>query len=166
VCGFSIDHLTGKVTSQLQTNKWKKHSELLHSSNVSLFKKRWNASFTHNGIANVGELVRFTISYGERTTVKTRMHDTKLIFAYIPEIVGSGTSIFTPGLVPCSGMCLLSPGSIDYGHPYPVLDEWVKHTFVYRRASNCRYCNQPTSFGEVICVNCYSSRGGDWRNFI
>ena len=167
ICGFSTDHLTGKLTSHFQKIKWKEHTELLHGSGVSLFGKNWNASFTHNGIANVEELVRFTVSFGEVTSIKSsRGQDNKILFSYIPEIVGSGTNIFNPGLVPCSGVCIVSPDSINYGHPYPVLDEWVKLRFVYQRQSSCRFCGRNTSFGEVICINCYNSHGNDWRKYI
>lgn len=164
-CGFSVDHLTGKSLSQsqFQQTKWNKHNELLYGSGISLHGGNWNASFTNNGNAALDELVRFTISYGDSGTIGPRQHP--LRFAYIPEIIGSGTRITTIGTVACSGVCIVSPGSVNYGHGYPVMDDWVQKNFSGMKSS-CRLCSRPTSFGEVICSDCYDSNGADWRKFI
>src|SRR4051794_30335622 len=75
-CGFSIDALANRGTSDFQKNKTGKHTDLLYGRNIHLDKKEeFNASFDFNGAAKLDELVRFAITYGDWTTVKSREHD-------------------------------------------------------------------------------------------
>ncbi len=167
-CGFSLDHLNGRQLSDWQRQKWKKHQELLQGSNISLHGGKWNASFTHNGNAALEDLVRFTISYGDTQVLSSPRGNNQnpVYLAYIPEIIGSGLAIATPGLVPCSGLCIVSPSSIQYGHTYPILDDWMQDHFS-GLGSSCRLCHTPTAFGEVFCMQCYSGyANGDWQKLL
>jgi len=64
-CGFTIDALAGRGTSSFQQKKWKEHTELLYGGTVSLFGKEYNASFDYKGIANLDDMVRFAITFGD-----------------------------------------------------------------------------------------------------
>ena len=168
-CGFTLDHLTGKRLSGFQTQKWHKHRELLSGANISLHGGDWNASFTHNGDAALEELVRFTITFGDAEFVTSARgnHQNPVLLAYVPEVIGSGSAITAPGMVPCSGVCIISPHSLDYGHPYPAMDDWIHATFPTRQQSLCKICGQQTAFAEVICGDCYANHAGsDWRNLL
>jgi hypothetical protein len=112
-------------------------------------------------------IVRFTLTYGDKTTLQAARgnHQNQIVIAYIPERIGSGTAVHFPGTVPCSGICLISPQSDNYGHSFPVIDEWVQNTFSGRQSS-CRICGQVTDFAQPICSTCYSEQHFDWRNYL
>ena len=56
--------------------KDQQHCELLTTGTVSLFKKTYNGSFMHNGVALLPDLIRFGSTYGSRTTVFGSLKDT------------------------------------------------------------------------------------------
>lgn len=162
-CGFNILGLAGIGTSSFQQKKWNQHTGILYGRNVSLYGKEFNASFDYNGYAQLKDLVQFTIMYGDRAQLPSTHgnHTNDVILSYVPEVIGSGTSIHSPGNVPCSGLCLISPGSSQYAHSFPVLDEWVQQQ-LNGHSSSCRICGGATSFAQPICAQCYRQHG-DWR---
>ena len=166
-CGFTIDDLSGKSTEQWIIGKDKQHRELLTYGTVTLFKKEYNASFTHDGIVKLTELVRFCITFGSRTTVNSAHggHPTDIILAFVPEVIGSGTSIIERGLVPCSGIVLMSPGSMNHGHSFPALQSYVTNTFASLKDA-CKECGKPTDFGQPFCADCYTQHTIDWLTLI
>lgn len=166
-CGFTIDDLSGQSTEPWIIKKDQQHRELLTSGTVSLFKKQYNASFTHNGVAMLPDLVRFGITYGSRTTITSMHggHPTDIILAFVPEVIGSGMSIFQAGLVPCSGVMMMSPGSMNHGHSFPTLQQYVASAFGALK-DKCKECGDPTDFGQPFCGVCYARYKLDWTKLI
>jgi hypothetical protein len=165
-CGFDIGHLSGKSLSDFQKRKWDKHTELLTGNSISLYGGAFNASFDHNGTAKLDDLLRFTLGFGEMASLPARgSRSNDIRIAFIPETIGSGTSIYAQGLMACSGICVVSPASLQFGHPFPVLDNWVNQTFL-GQASTCRFCGTSTSFGVPFCPGCFARNGGDWTRFL
>ena len=68
-CAFTIDGLAGMGTSSFQSRKDQQHRDLLFGRSVNLYNKQFNASFDYYGNAELPDVVRFAISYGDRTTV-------------------------------------------------------------------------------------------------
>src|SRR5258706_15563014 len=69
-CTFDISALAGRGTTSFQVFKWNKHADLLQGRDIQLQSGEiYNASFDYNGHANLDDLVRFTITYGDRTTL-------------------------------------------------------------------------------------------------
>lgn len=167
-CDFNLDALAGKGTTSFQVLKWQKHSDLLQGQNIQLGPGEvYNASFNYNGYAKLDDIVRFTITYGDRVTLPAAhgKYQNPVIISYIPEQLGAGTAIHFPGTVPCSGICLVSPQSDIYAHSYPVIDQWVQETFP-GASSDCRICGASTAFGQPICEKCYAERDSSWENFL
>jgi len=164
-CGFDLSHLDGTSLSAHQVGKRDKHNSLITGSGLSLHGGEFNASFTHAGNGSLTELLRFTVSFGDIGVVPSAHggHSNEVRIAYVPEIIGSGVSLYQHGEVACSGVCIISPASFNFGHPYPVLDEWVQRQFSEAN-SVCKRCKQTaTVFGEVFCRDCYDEIGDDWR---
>lgn len=168
-CGFDIDHLTGIKLSQFQVRKWDEHSQLITGQNISLFGKEYNCSFDYNGISNISDLVTYTINYGTDVNIPSNRgaHVNPVKISFIPEIIGSGTSVYynAGDTFPCSGCCVISPVSIDYGHPFPILRDWVIQEFGTQK-STCFICGKDVDFGLSICNECYEKKGGDWHEFL
>jgi hypothetical protein len=167
-CPFNLSALAGRGTTSFQYLKWKKHSDLLQGQNIQLAKgETYNTSFNFKGYAQLDDIVRFTVTFGDRTTLPSSRgaHQNPVIISYIPEQLGAGTAIYLPGTIPCSGICLISPQSDIYAHSFPVIDDWVQATFP-GETSYCRICNAPTAFGQPICAECYAERDSDWHNFV
>lgn len=166
-CAFNIDGLAGLGTSSFQARKDQQHRDLLFGRNVSLYNKQFNASFDYYGIAELPDIVRFAISYGDRTTVLSTHgnHPTPLIVSYIPAVIGSGTSIYNPGNLPCSGICLMSPASVNYSHSFPVLDDYVRTAF-NGLSGACRACGVATGFAQPFCSVCYQQQSFDWKKWL
>jgi len=167
-CPFNLSALAGCGTTSFQVLKWNKHSDLLQGRNIQLAKGEiYNASFNYSGFAQLEDIVRFTVTFGDRTTLPSPHggYQNPVIISYIPEQLGAGTAIHFPGTVPCSGICLVSPQSDSYAHSFPVIDEWVQATYS-TNVSFCRFCKTPTAFGQPICADCYAERGSDWKIFI
>ncbi len=166
-CPFTIDGLAGMGSSSFQVTKDQQHRDLLSGRNVSLYKKQFNASFDYYGDAELPDLVRFAISYGDRTTVKSSHgnHPTQLIVSYIPSIIGSGTSIYAPGNLPCSGICLMSPASANFSHSFPVLDDYVR-SMSSGLIGTCRECGATNGFAQPFCSACYLKKSFDWKNWL
>ena len=165
-CGFNVSELAGMGTSSFQVRKWNEHTDIIQDRNIDLYGKQYNASFDYNGTAMLQDLVRFTISYGDRISLpSSRGYTEQYIIAYIPEPIGAGTAIHFPRAVPCSGICLISPSSPRYAHPIPVIDEWATRKFA-RFSSTCRFCGAPASVGQIVCPNCYIPYAGDWRTLL
>ena len=164
-CGYSFGHLVCPTSPQAQ-NKMADHTQLLTRGSISLGgKPECNASFDYYGITNLNDLVRFTITYGHRTQVSSGPGRTpsNVIASFIPEIIGSGVSRYTTDYQPCSGMCLISPASTTWGHPFPMLDQWATAKFA-GQTGTCFRCGTPTPFAQPICPKCYGEIGNDWRN--
>lgn len=166
-CGFSVAHLAGQSLSDFQNGKWDKHTELLRGQNISLHSGDYNASFDHVGSGSLGELVRFALSYGHESEVPANRgpHVNPVRIAYIPQVIGSGISAYTSTPIACSGVCIISPGSLEYGHAYPVLNQWVQEEFA-GKSGQCAFCGTPTAFGHPICQKCYEDRDGDWTKLL
>lgn len=166
-CGFSVSTLAGQGTSSFQQKNWKEHTDLLYGGTVGLYGKKYNASFNYKGVANLEDMVRFTITYGDTATIKDSrgIHDTQVILAYFPEVLGSGSAIYYHQMVPCSGLMVMSPSSLDHSHVFPVIDDWVQGTFPGRQSS-CRLCGRPTDFGQPICADCYASGNNQWTELL
>lgn len=168
-CGFSLEHLSDKKLSGFQKLKKDKHSDLLFGRKIQLYGSPYNASFDSYGDANLEDLIRFTISYGHRTKLPSKggRHENEIVVAFIPEIIGSGVSIYdvTYAPVTCSGVAIISPTSEIYGHGFPVLDDWVHDRFKTEKGQ-CVSCGVQTAFGHSFCHKCYEARGQDWRKFL
>lgn len=167
-CDFDLTGLAGRGTSTFQAKKWQKHSDIYFGRGIQLQPGEiYNASFDYNGVANLDDIVRFTITFGEKMFLPNLGNriQTSGIISYIPEIIGSGTAIHFPGMVPCSGICLVSPASKDYSHSFPIIDEWVQRYFS-GVTSVCKRCGTSTDFGQPICSKCYQETGFDWRQYI
>lgn len=164
-CGYSFGHLVTPTSPEAQ-NKMADHTQLLTRGTISLGgKPECNASFDYYGVANLTDLVRFTITYGHRTQVSSGpgRAPSNVIAAFIPEIIGSGVTRYTTDYQPCSGMLLISPASTKWGHPFPMLEQWATSKFS-GQAATCFRCNNPTPFAQPVCPKCYGELGQDWRN--
>lgn len=163
-CGFSFSHLVAPTSTEAQ-GKMADHTQLFTRGTVSLGKKpEFNASFDYYGVTNLTDLVRFTITYGHRAQVSSgpgRL-PSDVIAAFVPEIIGSGVSRYSTDYQPCSGLCIVSPASTKWGHPFPVLDTWVSSKFS-GQFGTCYRCGSTTPFAQSICSRCYSEIGNDWR---
>ena len=166
-CGFNIDQLAGKQTNSFQSTKWNEHTDLIQARGIQLYGKDYNASFDFNGMAKIEDLVRFTLSFGDSVQLSSRSgrYQNLHIFSYVPEIVGSGTSVFQVGDVPCSGVSLVSADSAEHGHTYPFIDDWIRTKFA-DESSNCRFCGKQTSFAQPVCSDCYRSMNWDWTTYL
>jgi hypothetical protein len=168
-CGFSIEHLAGKKLSDFQKQKKDKHSDLLLGREIQLHGSNYNASFDNYGDASLEDLMRFTMSYGHHARLprKGGRPENEIVVAFIPDIIGSGVSIYdvTYAPVACSGVAIISPASETYGHGFPALDDWVRDNFKTENGS-CVSCRTQTTFGHPLCHKCYESKGLDWRNFL
>jgi hypothetical protein len=162
-CSFDIDHLIGVGLTPFQQEKWNEHRELLYGGTLTLHGKPYNASFNHNGEAKIELLTRFVISYGHEGNLPSPHggYINAVRVAYVPEIVGSGASVETVDNVPVSGLCIISPQSVEFGHSFPAMTSWVSGTFGNEPAY-CKFCGRPTQFGLVICDACYSNGYNDW----
>jgi hypothetical protein len=167
VCGFDVGHLDGTSLNSFQQKKLEKHSSLITAGSVTLAGGDYNASFTFTGAMVLPDLVRFAIGYGEPATLPSvaGRAPSEVRVAYVPWIIGEGVSLYQPGTVACSGICIVSPQSMAYGHPYPVLDAWVQLRFG-NGPSTCRLCGATTVFGETVCNACYDRLGRDWRRLL
>ncbi|MCY3016296.1 MAG: hypothetical protein NT171_16610 [Planctomycetota bacterium] len=166
-CAFTIDGLTGMGTSSFQSRKDQQHRDLLFGRSVNLYGKQFNASFDFYGNAELPDVIRFAISYGDRTTVMSTHgnHPTLLIVSYIPAVIGSGNSIYSPGNLPCSGICLMSSASMNYSHSFPVLDDYVRSMF-NGLSGACHACGVTTGFAQPFCSTCYQRQSFDWKKWL
>jgi len=165
-CGFTIDHLSGKRLSDFQQRKFEQHNELLYSDTISL-DGEYNASFTHKGNEQLEDLINFTISYGDRVILPSARgtYHNPAIISYVPEIIGSGTTIYNIGYLPCSGICIVSPQSYIFGHPFPVIDSWVGRNFE-GIISKCKICGREVNIGQPMCRKCYRRYDNNWKNIL
>ncbi len=165
-CGADLSHLDGTALNSWQQDKWDEHTTLVSGNNVPLLRKGWNCSFDVVGHSKIQKLVEFTLNYGNWYTVNSREHTNDVCITFIPEIIGSGVSRYTTvGPMPVSGCCIISPRSLDYGHPFPVLSDWVISKFG-SIPSHCRLCGKPTIAGISVCWDCYSAAGNDWTTLL
>lgn len=165
-CDFNINGLAGRGTSDFQRSKYQEHNDIPSGRKIDLYDKEINASFDYNGSASLDDLVRFALSYGDRATIQpaNRPYTTDRIVAYVPEIIGSGTSLIDTGPIPCSGVVLISPASRTHSHAYPAIDTYVQSAFADHSGS-CKSCGTPVRFGFPFCDTCYP-KYGDWRKLI
>jgi hypothetical protein len=168
-CGLSLDHLDGTAASTFQTQKWNEHTDLVSGNSVGLYGKDWNCSFDSTGYSKISDLVEFTINYGQKLHLPSNRgnHTNDVMVAFIPEIIGSGVSTHYATLSnqPCSGCCVISPSSVQFGHSFPVLHDWVSQTWQGNQ-TNCRRCNKSTHVGLTICWECYQALGEDWTQLL
>jgi hypothetical protein len=165
-CGLWIEHLIGLTGNSFQRARWSDHTTLITGNNVNLGTKDYNASFNYIGVGNIDDLVKFTMLFGHDATLTNgRGIATLYRVAYLTEIVGSGSSIYFPGLAPCSGVCVISPNSEDYGHTYPILSGWVASRFGHVFGT-CRICGCQTPFAIIICSACSSGLNFDWNKML
>lgn len=170
-CRKGIDHLDGTTPSISFIKKYKEHTDLIGGSGINLYGKTMNCSFDHIGVAKLSDLVEFTMNFGHEATVLSLHggHPTPVRVAYIPQVFGRGAKKSDPYTlisgIPCSGCCVMSPCSIIYGHPFPVITEWVSDKFA-TSSGNCSVCGVVTSFGMGVCGRCYSSHGYDWQSML
>ncbi|MGH3639636.1 MAG: hypothetical protein ACRDUX_11495 [Mycobacterium sp.] len=125
-----------------------------------------NASFDLRGLAKLSDLVRFTLMFGDRATLPSRRYANPAIFAYIPEPIGAGTVLHQVGTIACSGICVVSPQSIEFRHAFPVVAEWVDQKYGHDPGGGCRLCSAPTAFAQPVCGRCYNDIGGDWSRLV
>ncbi len=163
-CGFNASHLSGTHLTDFQQRKYEKHTVLLTGSNIPLGPgQSYNASFDHSGDALLGDLVRFAVTYGDKGYVDSVHggHKVQVRAAFVPEIIGTGTSYCSSGGIACSGVCLIAPQSFQWGHPIPMLDEWVAERFRGVEGT-CASCGTNTPFGTAFCESCLGDIGYDW----
>jgi hypothetical protein len=167
VCGQGIEHLDGTSLSAWNKSHWKQHTSLLTGSAIPLEGKEYQGSFDTVGYSKMSKLVEFTLNYGQWFTVKNRGHTNHVCLSFVPEIIGSGVSIYLPPneIQPASGFCLMSPQSKKHGHPYPVLDDWVSQKFSGIQG-HCRLCGKSTQAGRTICLKCFAENENDWMRFL
>ena len=166
-CEFSLSSIAAGGSTRWQQKKWGEHTDLLSGRQVSLHGKTHNASFDYKGVAKLEDLLRFTLTFGDRIELPSPRgnHNNPVIITYIPEPIGSGTNICNPSLVPCSGVCLISPQSSEWVHTFPVMDDWVQNKFA-SHTSSCRLCGHQTAFAHPICARCYTECNGDWMLYL
>lgn len=168
-CGFTLDHLSGKKLSDFQKQKREKHTDLLFERDIQLYGSNYNASFDNYDDANFKDLIRFILSYGHHAKLPSggARKANRIVVAFIPKIVGYGVSSYDTCYdpVPCSGVGIISPASQNYGHGFPVLDDWIQKAFKTERGY-CDSCGVPTAFGHPFCHKCYEICRRDWRNFL
>ena len=168
-CGVDLSHLNGATSSSFQTRKWGEHLDLLSGANVDLHGKEWNCSFDISGYGKISDIVEFTLNYGQKLYLPANRgnHVNEVYLAFIPEIIGSGVSTHYATLQtePCSGCCVISPTSLNYGHPFPILYDWVSQQWPTTGAT-CHFCNRTTHVGLTICWDCYQKNGGNWTTFL
>ncbi len=168
-CGANLNHLNGQSFSNFQRNKWNEHTDLIQGyQQVQLYDKNWNCSFDTTGTSKINDIVKFTINYGQKLSLQSNRgnHVNEAYLSFIPEIIGQGTSsqYTTLSTVTCSGCCIISPQSINYGHPFPVLIDWVKQTWS-SESSQCYKCGKKTHVGLQICGECYQ-KIGNWEKLL
>jgi ribosomal protein L37E len=168
-CGVDISHLDGTALSSWQRKKWKEHTSLVTGSYIPLKGKDWNCSFDIVGYSKIPQIVEFTLNYGQWFSLPSTHggHTNDVCITFIPEIIGSGVSkhYTTLGPMPVSGCCVISPDSMQYGHPFPVLYDWVNIKFG-GASSVCRLCGTETPVGLSVCWDCYDRNGNDWTRLL
>jgi len=165
-CDFNIDALTGKTTSSFQAIKWNEHTDILQGRDIELYGKEFNASFDYNGFTKLEDLIRFTITYGDRGKIQSQRgnNENDIIVGFIPEIIGSGTAIYVNSEVPCSGVVIISPQSEMYAHSFPAIDQWINNKFL-GHIGCCKLCGKEMPFGHTICNECYE-KYNNWLKLI
>ena len=164
-CGFTTDHLVHPISPEAK-KKMLDHTQLLVRDTVELGgRPAFNASFDYYGHANLDELVRYTVTFGHRTEVSSGpgRQPCSVIAAYIPEVIGSGISRYSEDYMPCSGVCIISPTSAKWGHPFPMLDQFVDSK-MGSESSVCFRCGSTTPVAHPVCINCYGELGNDWKS--
>ena len=165
-CDFNIDALSGKTTSSFQKRKWNEHTDIIQGRDIQLYGKEYNASFDYNGIEKLEDLIRFTITYGDREQFKSKRgnYNNDIIIGFIPEIIGSGTAIYVNSEVACSGVVIISPQSEIYAHSFPAMDQWIDNKFLGQHGF-CKLCGNKMPFGHPICKGCYE-KNNNWLKLI
>lgn len=164
-CGLSTDSLANMGTTSFQKRKMNEHTDLLYGREIGFYGKEYNASYDYYGYANLQNLVRYAITYGARISIPNRNTYSNAILAYCPAILGTGTAMGQAEQVPCSGVCIVSPQSTDWGHSFPVIDDWVRSRYGML-SSNCVVCGASTPIGVPICERCYTASTNSWKEMI
>lgn len=168
VCGCDYGYIS-QPTSPEGIAKKEKHEELVTVGSLSYGDGpgKFNASFDYVGVASKDKLVRFALAFGHRTQVSSGpgRAPSDVALAYVPEIIGSGVATFWSGYQACSGICVISPASEKWAHPFPAMDSWIKQKDP-GLAWTCATCPRAVPFGHVFCGDCYARHGSDWRTFM
>ena len=166
-CGMDISHLDGTNLSEWNRKKLPEHTSLLSGSCVPLNGKDWNCSFDIEGYSKITEIVEFTLNYGQWFNYEFRNHINQVCLTFIPEIIGAGVSTHyaTLDAHPVSGCCIISPKSVSFGHPFPVLKDWVATQFG-GQSSICKICGNTTDLGITVCWSCYANYNNDWTKLL
>jgi hypothetical protein len=163
-CGVDIGHLNGTQNSPHQIKKWKQHLDLVEGRPINLYGKKCNCSFDSVGYSKITKVVEFTLNFGQKLQLPSSsgkyLNDVYL--AFIPEVIGSGifSNYPTSDTMPCSGTCIVSPKSIDFGHPFPALYDWVTSKWPHTSYS-CLSCGKPTHIGLPFCQDCIKQKWSD-----
>lgn len=163
-CGFNLEGLTGVTLSGWQVGKLREHTDLKYGTDIKLYGKDVNCSFSTAGFDQIEDVTRFALSFGERATIPRRGGVSNVIVSYIPEIIGYGTARGMGTSAPVSGCCLISPASEQYAHAFPAFNSWISNTFP-AATSNCRKCGKTVPFAEPFCLTCVGFIG-DWKNLV
>jgi hypothetical protein len=164
-CGFNLTGLIGLGTSSFQVEKFKQHTDLLYGTDINLYGKDLNCSFTTTGFSDLFMITRFALTFGERAELPSRsgrFHN-DVVVCYIPEIIGYGTTPTFGTSIPVSGCCLISPASETYAHSFPAFNIWIGSSFD-SKTSNCRSCGNNVPFAEPFCSSCLPKYRPDWRS--
>lgn len=164
-CGLSTENIATMGTTDFQRRKLDEHTDLLYGREIGFYGKKFNASFDYNGYTNLQNLVRYAITYGVRLSIPNRGAYSSAILAYCPAILGTGTAMGKDKQVPCTGVCIVSPQSDQWGHTFPVIDDWVNRNYGML-ASTCTICGASTHIGVPICERCYSQSTGGWEEMM
>lgn len=168
-CGADLSHLDGTALGQWQQKKWGDHTTLLTGSYIPLKGKEFNCSFDVVGYSKIPDIVEYTLNYGDKLTLPSTHggYINDVYVAFIPVIIGSGVSKHYTNLgpQPVSGCCVISPNSLQYGHPFPMLYDWVVDKFP-GITSKCRLCSKQTHLGLSVCWECYGKIGNDWKKLL
>lgn len=168
LCGCDYGYIANPISAEAIEKK-DKHEELVTFGTLSFGDGpgKFNASFDFNGVASKDKLVRFALAFGHRTRISSGPGriPSDVVLAYVPEIIGSGVSKFWSGNLACSGICVISPASEQWAHPFPAMDSWVRSKNP-GRAWKCTTCPNPVPFGHAFCSDCYARHGSDWRTFL
>lgn len=168
-CGFNISGFAGLGTSAFQQRKDPEHRDLLFGRDLKLYGKPMNTSFDYYGDANLIQIVDYALTYGAKKSITSLHgnHSTEIIISYIPNVIGSGIiKTQSQQVYSCSGICLMSPESIDgHEHSFAFLEDWIAGRFP-GEVQKCSFCPNSVPLGIGICAQCMQKNGNNWLNFV
>lgn len=169
-CGTRYDHLYSP-THPKALAKREKHREIVNSGTLTAGDGPLglNASFDTYGDSIYPHLVRYALLYGHRCLIRNgpnREQSTGLL-VYVPEPIGSGISKQTPELFAVSGLAIMSPLSVIWGHVFPASKTWMDYQkpIQTQKCAN-KSCTAAVAFGTPFCNMCLTKIGNSWRPLI